>query len=217
MPPPAPNAGVSASLARPTNPTRSTASSTSPRRAAGSMLSTPATSSGMSNAAAALMAARQSSTAIVYAASEDGVIFALDAASGTQKWQYPTGAQMSNIAVNVQSDGTLYIGASDGYLYSAQREHRRTALALSDVIGHRVHVADRQRWSRLYWRGQRQNVRDRHQQRRIQVVISGWQPDHRQTHHRTTVRSFSAAPTTTSMPSTPIPVISSGSTPPTTA
>ena len=54
---------------------------------------------------------------MLYAANDVGVIFALDAATGNQRWRYPTGGQISG-SVTVQSNGTLYAGSSDGYLYA---------------------------------------------------------------------------------------------------
>lgn len=55
---------------------------------------------------------------VVYGVSDDGVVFALDAGNGNEKWHYNIGSQVSNISVAVQSDGSLFVGASDTYLYA---------------------------------------------------------------------------------------------------
>jgi outer membrane protein assembly factor BamB len=52
---------------------------------------------------------------VVYVGSDDGNVYALDAASGTKKWAYPIGGMDSSPAV---ADGVVYVGALGGGVYA---------------------------------------------------------------------------------------------------
>ena len=56
------------------------------------------------------------SDGVVYYGNEGGFVFAVDAQTGTEKWEFETGeAVRSTPAV---SDGVVYVGCDDGYLYA---------------------------------------------------------------------------------------------------
>jgi len=65
---------------------------------------------------------------LVFIASRDGVVHAVHASTGTVAWRRPTGASLPfpwghesgdrYISSAVYSDGSVYIGAGDGYVYS---------------------------------------------------------------------------------------------------
>ncbi|MBI2863440.1 MAG: PQQ-binding-like beta-propeller repeat protein [Chloroflexi bacterium] len=53
---------------------------------------------------------------VVYAGSEDGKVYALDAATGALRWTYSTGGAVQSSPAVV--GGVVYVGANDGKLYS---------------------------------------------------------------------------------------------------
>lgn len=55
--------------------------------------------------------------ATVYVGAQDGVIYALDSASGVQRWSVRIGDQIEPAPV-VADDGTIYVGADDHKLYA---------------------------------------------------------------------------------------------------
>jgi len=55
---------------------------------------------------------------VVYVGSGNGNIYAIDAVTGTLKWNYATGNSVfSSPAV---SNGVVYVGSGDGYLYAIE-------------------------------------------------------------------------------------------------
>jgi outer membrane protein assembly factor BamB len=62
----------------------------------------------------------QSSPAVagdtVYVGSEDGYLYAVDAASGEKLWQFATGDKITSSPT--VADGTVYIGSHDGKMYA---------------------------------------------------------------------------------------------------
>jgi outer membrane protein assembly factor BamB len=55
---------------------------------------------------------------VVYAGSLDGALYAIDAASGAQRWRFETGA-IGSVAAPVVADGVVFAGAQDGLLFAA--------------------------------------------------------------------------------------------------
>ena len=53
---------------------------------------------------------------VVYVGSEDGNVYAADAATGALRWIYQTGAGVHSAPV--VSDGVVYVGSGDSYLYA---------------------------------------------------------------------------------------------------
>ena len=51
----------------------------------------------------------------VYAGSDDGTVYALDAATGGLRWAYTAGDSVSDPAV---AGGTVYVGGHDGTVYA---------------------------------------------------------------------------------------------------
>src|SRR6185436_15310385 len=57
--------------------------------------------------------------AVIYCATTNGTIYAVNAGSGKERWNYPAGASaffFSSPAIG--ADGTVYIGGEDGNLYA---------------------------------------------------------------------------------------------------
>ena len=52
---------------------------------------------------------------VVYAGSEDGKVYALDAADGSELWSFPTGGSCS---VGAVVDGVVYAGSADHKVYA---------------------------------------------------------------------------------------------------
>ena len=53
---------------------------------------------------------------VVYVGSEDGNVYAADAATGALRWSYQTGAGVHSSPTVL--DGVVYIGSGDSYLYA---------------------------------------------------------------------------------------------------
>ena len=53
----------------------------------------------------------------VYIGSFDGKVYALDGATGKQKWALSTGPIYASSPA-IAADGTIYVGSSNGYLYA---------------------------------------------------------------------------------------------------
>jgi outer membrane protein assembly factor BamB len=69
----------------------------------------------------------------VYVGSDDGKVYALDAARGYLRWSYATGGSVSGPAV---SGGTVYVGSWDDKVYAldAATGHRRWSYATGDFV-----------------------------------------------------------------------------------
>lgn len=61
-------------------------------------------------------AAGQAVGPTVYVGSDDGYVYALDAADGTQLWTFETGSRVEASPTVV--NGTVYVGSSDEYVYA---------------------------------------------------------------------------------------------------
>ena len=59
----------------------------------------------------------------LYAGSDEGALFALDAATGAVKWTYPTGGAIT-ASPAVGPDGFVYLASTDGWLYVLGPEGR---------------------------------------------------------------------------------------------
>jgi outer membrane protein assembly factor BamB len=89
----------------------------------------------------------------VYAARDDGTVYAFDEATGKVRWSFPTGAQVYGSPAVAQVPGTpptVYIGAENGTLYAldARTGKVRWTYAVggpipgtATVIGHTVYVS----------------------------------------------------------------------------
>lgn len=78
----------------------------------------------------------------VYIGAESGILYALEATSGTPRWARPTGgAVYSRPAV---ADGTVYVGSQDGHLYAldADSGHQRWSYPTGPVYLSGPAVAD---------------------------------------------------------------------------
>jgi eukaryotic-like serine/threonine-protein kinase len=54
---------------------------------------------------------------VVYIGAEDGNVYALNAATGAEKWSYPTGVEIVNSSPAVVN-GVVYIGSYNGEVYA---------------------------------------------------------------------------------------------------
>jgi outer membrane protein assembly factor BamB len=54
----------------------------------------------------------------IYVGCENGNLYALNPADGSQKWAYLTGGVITTSSPAISADGTIYIGSHDAYLYA---------------------------------------------------------------------------------------------------